>query len=334
MTFFFRALRIHELGSGTEARLESITPEDINPGEIGIRVAYSGINYKDALAITGRNRIMRSYPKVPGIDLAGTVERSATSRFAVGHKVLVTGCNIGEVLDGGMTEYVRVPADAVVAVPEGLDLRESMALGTAGFTAALAIRRMLENHQKPEMGPIAVTGATGGVGSIAISILKQLGFTVAAITGKPSTASHYLKLLGADKIIDRTTLDVGTRPLEKAIWGGAVDNLGGETLTWLMRTTGKAGNIASIGLAQGHAITGTGMPFILRGITLLGINSVEVPRTWREEIWQQLAGPWKPVHLSDQIAVNTVNLEKVPETCEALIRGNSCGRTVVRIADS
>lgn len=327
----FKALRIHQLDKGTEARLESIGLDDLNAGEVVVRIAWSCINYKDALAVTGRGKIMRGYPKVAGIDLSGTVESSQSSAFKPGDKVLVTGCNIGEVLDGGLAEYARLPADAVIPLPAGLTLREAMALGTAGFTAALGIRRMLENHQTPEMGTIAVTGPTGGVGSVAISILSRLGFKVAAITGKKAVAQDYLTALGAHEVIDRTELDYGKRPMEKAIWGGAVDTLGGDTLTWLTRTTKQWGNIASIGLAQSHKLDTTVMPFILRGVSLLGINSVEVPRAWREAVWQELAGPWKPESLNDRIASRTVSLEQVPEACAALINGGELGRTVVEI---
>lgn len=330
----FKALRIHERDKATEARLETLTLDDLNPGdmadEVVIRVAYSSINYKDALAVTGRGKIMRGYPKVAGIDLSGTVERSKSAAFKVGDKVLVTGCNIGEALDGGLAEYARLPASAVVALPAGLSLQEAMALGTAGFTAALAVKRMLENHLTPQHGTIAVTGPTGGVGSVAISILKKLGFRVAAITGKANSAADYLKALGADEIVDRTALDVGKRPLEKALWGGAVDNLGGDTLTWLTRTVQPWGCIASIGLAQSHKLETTVMPFILRGVSLLGINSVDVPREWREAVWRQLAGPWKPATLA-QIAPRTATLEQLPEVCAALVEGGQQGRTVVRI---
>lgn len=327
----FKALRIHEVDKGTEARLESIGLGDLSVGGIVVRIAYSCINYKDALAVTGRGKIMRGYPKVAGIDLSGTVESCESDAFKPGDPVLVTGCNIGEVLDGGLAEYARLPAEAVIPLPAGLTLREAMALGTAGFTAALGVRRMLENHQKPEMGTIAVTGPTGGVGSVAISILSQLGFKVAAVTGKKAAAQDYLTALGASEVIDRAEVDYGNRPLEKAIWGGAIDTLGGDTLTWLTRTTRQWGNIASIGLAQSHKLDTTVMPFILRGVSLLGINSVEVPRAWREAVWQDLAGTWKPERLNDRIASRTVSLEQVPEVCAALIEGDELGRTVVEI---
>ncbi|MGH8505016.1 MAG: YhdH/YhfP family quinone oxidoreductase [Stenotrophobium sp.] len=326
----FRALRIHQDGKATHARLENITLDDLGAGEVTVRVQWSGINYKDALAVTGKGRIMKGFPKIAGIDLAGIVERSGDLRYKKGDAVLVTGCNIGEVLDGGYTEIARLPADILVPLPAGLTLREAMAIGTAGFTAALALRRMLENHQAPDMGPIAVTGPTGGVGSVAIDLFKRAGFTVHAITGKAGIADDYLKALGADAVIARQSLELGKKPLESALWGGAVDNLGGETLAWLTRTVRPWGNIASIGLAQSHELNTTVMPFILRGVSLLGIHSVECPRAWRENIWQKLAGEWKPRHL-DRIISREVTLDDLPAVCEEFIAGTVQGRTLVRI---
>ncbi|HEX4871644.1 MAG TPA: YhdH/YhfP family quinone oxidoreductase [Nevskiaceae bacterium] len=328
----FRALRVHQVEKATRAQIEDISLDDLSPGEVVIRVAYSGINYKDALAVTGKGRIMKGYPRVAGIDLSGVVESSSDARYVPGQAVLVTGCNIGELLDGGLAEYARVPAEAVVALPTGLTLFEAAAIGTAGFTAALALRRMLENHQTPELGPIAVTGPTGGVGSIAIGLFKRAGFSVTAITGKKSWASDYLQQLGANEVISRQTLEMGKKPLETALWGGAVDNIGGETLAWLTRTTRPWGNIASIGLAQSHELSTTVMPFILRGVSLLGIHSVECPRSWRLELWQKLAHDWKPRGLDKLIATRVVGLDEVPGICEELIDGTVQGRTVVRLA--
>ncbi len=327
----FKALRVHQIEKATESRLESITVDQLSAGDVVVRVAYSGINYKDALAVTGKGRIMKGFPKVAGIDFSGVVETSASPRYKPGDKVLVTGCNIGEVLDGGFAEVARVPADAVVALPSGLSLREAMAIGTAGFTAALALRRMLENHQSPAMGPIAVTGPTGGVGGIAIDLFKRAGFTVHAITGKAGVADDYLKSIGADAVLARQSLEMGKKPLESATWGGAVDNLGGETLAWLTRTTRPWGNIAAIGLAQGFELSTTVMPFILRGVSLLGIHSVECPRPWREALWQRLASDWKPQHL-DRIVTREIALEDLPKVCGEFVAGTIQGRTVVRIA--
>ena len=326
----FKALRIHQVGKTTEARIEQISLNDLGPGEVIVRVQWSGINYKDALAVTGKGRIMKGFPKVAGIDLAGVVESSSDTRYQAGDKVLVTGCNIGEVLDGGYAEVARLPADILVPLPAGLTLREAMAIGTAGFTAALALRRMLENHQAPSMGPIAVTGPTGGVGSLAIDLFKRVGFTVHAITGKAGAADEYLKALGADEVVSRQSLDLGKKPLESALWGGAVDNLGGETLAWLTRTTRPWGNIASIGLAQSHEINTTVMPFILRGVSLLGIHSVECPRRWREDIWQHLSTIWKPRHF-DRLIAREIGLDDLPVVCEEFIAGKIQGRTLVRV---
>lgn len=328
----FTALRVHALDkTRTEARFETLDIADLSPGEVVIRVAWTGINYKDALAVTGAGRILKGSPKVPGIDLAGHVESSSDARYSKGEAVLVTGCDIGEIFDGGYAEFARVAADSIVRKPEGLTLREAMALGTAGFTAAMALRRMLENHQAPDMGPIAVTGPTGGVGSIAIDLFKRAGFTVHAITGKAGKSDDYLRALGADEIVSRQALTMGTKPLENALWGGAVDNLGGETLAWLTRTVKPWGNIGSIGLAQSHELHTTVMPFILRGVSVLGIHSVQCPRAWREDIWSKLAGEWKPRAL-DRLVTREVTLDQLPAACADLIAGTVTGRTLVRVA--
>ncbi|WP_028080934.1 YhdH/YhfP family quinone oxidoreductase [Solimonas soli] len=328
----FTALRVHSPEKNrTEARFDSLQVDELSAGEVVIRVAWSGINYKDALAVTGKGRILKKFPLVPGIDLAGHVESSSDARYQPGDAVLVTGCNIGEVHDGGYAELARVKADSIIRKPAGLTLRETMALGTAGFTAAFALRRMLENHQAPAMGPIAVTGPTGGVGSVAIDLFKRAGFTVHAITGKAGKADDYLRRLGADEVISRQALDIGSKPLESARWAGAVDNLGGETLAMLTRTVKPWGNIASIGLAQSHELATTVMPFILRGVSILGIHSVECPRAWREDIWDKLSGEWRPRTL-DRLVTREVALRDVPAACEDLIAGTVTGRTLVRVS--
>lgn len=326
----FRALRVHQADKATRAQLDTISLQDLTAGEVVVRVQWSGINYKDALAVSGKGRIMRAFPRVAGIDLAGVVEQSDAPEYRAGDAVLVTGCNIGELLDGGYAEYARVPADAVIRLPQGLSAQEAMAIGTAGFTAALALRRMLENHQVPAMGPIAVTGPTGGVGSIAIDLFKRAGFIVHAVTGKADRSADYLRALGADDVIARQSVELGSKPLEKALWGGAVDNLGGATLTWLTRTVRPWGNIASIGLAQSHELATTVMPFILRGVSLLGIHSVECPRPWREAIWQKLSGDWKPRQLA-RIATRVVTLDELPAACQDLIAGTVTGRILVKL---
>lgn len=325
----FKALRVHP-GNGPVAHFDTISLDELTAGSVVIRVAYSCLNYKDALAISGKGAILRGLPKTAGIDLSGVVESSADASFKAGDKVLVTGCNIGETLDGGLAEFARVPAEAVVPLPKTLSLFEAMALGTAGFTAAMALRRMLENHQTPDRGPIAVTGPTGGVGGIALGLFKRAGFSTAAITGKKDSAD-YLRKLGADEVIDRAAIDFGSKPLEKAVWGGAVDNLGGDTLTYLTRTVRPWGNIACIGLAQSPALNTTVMPLILRGVSLLGIHSVDVPRAWRLDLWKKLATEWKPAGLKELIVRSVIGLDEVPRACEELVAGQALGRYVVRI---
>jgi acrylyl-CoA reductase (NADPH) len=326
----FNALRVQQGPGGRFARLESVTLDELTPGEVVVRVAYSCLNYKDALAVTGKGAIARGYPRTAGIDLSGVVETSTDAAFRPGDRVLATGAGIGESLDGGLAERARLPAAALVPLPKGLSLLEAMALGTAGFTAALALRRLLENHQVPELGPIAVTGATGGVGGIALGLLKRAGFAATAITGKPDSAP-YLRELGADEVLARESLTTAGKPLETAVWGGAIDNLGGETLTYLTRTVRPWGNIACIGLAQSPALNTTVMPLILRGISLLGIHSVDVPRAWRLAVWDKLAGDWKPHHIERLIVRAVIGLEEVPRACEELIKGAARGRYVVRI---
>ena len=326
----FKALRVHQTDAGTESRFDQITVSDLTEGEVVIATHYSSLNFKDALAVSGKGKIMRRFPLVAGIDGAGVVESSTDERFKPGDQVLVTGNGVGEALDGGLGERMRIPAKFLVSLPTGMSLQESMMLGTAGFTAGLAVQRMLDNHQSPDMGPIVVTGPTGGVGSIAVDVLSNLGFEVAAMTGKAEAQADYLKMLGASQIIDRTTLDFGRRPLEKALWGGAVDNVGGEPLTYLTRTVNQWGNIASIGLAASHKLETTVMPFILRGVNLLGINSVEVPMPLRKAIWDKLAGEWKPRNLA-AIASHNVSLDDVPAFCDQLMAGQITGRAVVSV---
>jgi acrylyl-CoA reductase (NADPH) len=326
----FKALRVQQGPGGRFARFESVTLDELTPGDVVIRVAYSCLNYKDALAVTGKGSIARGYPRTAGIDLSGVVETSSDPAYRPGDRVLATGAGIGESLDGGLAERARLPAAALVPLPRGLSLLEAMALGTAGFTAALALRRLLENHQAPGQGPIAVTGATGGVGGIALGLLKRVGFTTAAITGKADAAA-YLRELGADEVLERASLVSAGKPLETAVWGGAVDNLGGDTLAYLTRTVRPWGNIACIGLAQSPTLNTTVMPLILRGVSLLGIHSVEVPRAWRLAVWEKLAGEWKPHDIGRLVVRAVIGLEEVPRACEELVAGGARGRYVVRI---
>jgi len=325
----FKALRVHQDGGKVVARLATLTLDDLSPGEVVIRGEWSSINYKDALATTGKGRILRRYPLVAGVDIAGTVASSADSRFCPGDVVAVHGCGLSETRDGGFSEVARVPADCVNKLPPAIDARTAMAIGTAGFTAALAIHRLEQNGQVPELGPIAVTGATGGVGSVAINLLAGLGYRVTALTSK-STSDDYLRGLGATEILHLKGLELGTKPLEKTLWGGAVDNLGGPMLAWLTRTVAPHGNIASIGLAQGAEFNTTVMPFILRGVSLLGINSVEIPLKLRADIWRRLAGDLKPTCLA-QIVSREVPLAEVLDVVDAWVDGNVVGRCLVRL---
>jgi acrylyl-CoA reductase (NADPH) len=323
----FRALRVHKLENGIESRLETLSIGDLSPGEVTIQANYSSINYKDVLAVTGKGKIMRRFPLVAGVDVAGVVTESADGRFQPGDEVLVTGCGMGESHDGGFAEVARVPADWVVPLPEGLDLYAAMALGTAGFSAALAIDRLEQNGQQLDAGPIIVSGASGGVGSIAIDLLNGRGYEVVALSRKPE-ASAYLQSLGAAEVLDAAIATVSDRPLEKAQWSGAVDNVGGDTLAWLTQTVKPWGNIASIGMAGGTDVHATVMPFILRGISILGITSANCPIARRRKIWKRLATDLKPQHL-DKIVAGTVKLDGLPATSEKILSGQHRGRYVV-----
>jgi len=325
----FKAYRIHEIDKKIVARFEQLELDDLAEGDVVIRVLYSDINYKDALAATGAGKILRKYPLVGGIDLAGVVESSADPRCKPGDHVLVTGCGLSEVHDGGYAEYARVKGEWVIPMPDGLGAFRAMALGTAGFTAALAIHRMEHNGQTPAKGPIVVTGATGGVGSIAIDMLAGRGYEVVAVTGKAESVD-YLRGLGATQVLLRKEIDFGKRPLEAVRFGGAIDNVGGETLTWLTRTVDTWGNIASIGLAGGAELHTTVMPFILRGINLLGINSSATLRPMRLVVWNRIATDLKPRHL-DQIVTQTIDFDALPAAFKSYMDGTVTGRTVVKI---
>jgi NADPH2:quinone reductase len=326
----FRAYRIHRNDGRIDARFDEVTLEDLTPGDVVVRVRYSDINYKDALAATGKAPILRKYPLAGGIDLAGEVVSSADSRYVAGQPVLVTGCNLSETQDGGYSEYSRLQGDWIIPLPDGFSLVDSMRLGTAGFTAALAIHRMEQNGTAPGKGPIVVTGATGGVGSLAINMLAGRGYEVIAISGKPQ-ADDYLLALGAAKILRRQELELGSKPLEAVKWAGAIDNVGGELLTWLTRTVDFWGNIASIGLAGSHELKTTVMPFILRGVNLLGINSGVTPRDVRLDIWQRIATDLRPAQL-ERIADKLVDFDELPAQFDDYIHGRITGRIVVKIA--
>ena len=327
----FRAYRIDEQDGKIVAGFQELEIDELTAGNVVVKVSHSTINYKDALAATGAGKILRRYPLNGGIDLAGVVVSSEDAEFQPGTAVLVNGCGLSESFDGGYSEYARLDSKSLVPIPEGLDAHGAMQLGTAGYTAALAIHRMEQNGQLPENGPVVVTGATGGVGSIAIDMLAGRGYEVVALTGK-KTEEDYLKRLGASRILIRDELDLGKRPMEKALWAGAIDNLGGEYLTWLTRTMDYGGNIASIGLAASHVLNTTVMPFILRAVCLLGINSVDTPRDLRLAVWSRIAGDLRPQHL-DEIGGRTIDFDDLPGSFQAYLDGKITGRIVVRISD-
>ena len=311
------------------SRMGTLAAEQLDAGEVTIRVHYSSINYKDALAATGAGKIIRRFPCVGGIDLCGEVVDSADARFKPGDKVIATSFDIGVAHHGGYAEYARVPAGWVVALPAGLDLFEAMALGTAGFTAALGIVRMEDNGLAPANGPVIVTGATGGVGALAIDMLAQLGYHVVALTGKEAE-TDYLKMLGAAEILLRSTIDFDkVRPLEAARWAGAVDNVGGQILHWVLATMKQAGTVASIGNAASFNIDTTVFPFILRGVSLLGVDSGYMGFPTRQRVWDRLATDLKPRHLAE--VTRTIAFDELPAAFDDFIHGRVKGRTVVRI---
>ena len=325
----FPAFRIHDDPAGYRAGIEDIALDDLSPGDVVIRVAHSSINFKDALAGTGKGRILRKPVLVGGIDVAGHVVASTDKAFKEGDAVLCTGCGLSETRDGGYAQYARLEAKWTIPLPAGLTLRESMILGTAGFTAALALHRMEQNDQHPDLGPIVVTGATGGVGMLAIDILTRAGYEAHAISGKPEHAD-VLRSIGARAVLPRDTLAEATRPLESVRFGGAIDNVGDPLLAALTRVVQPYGNIASCGLAGSHGLATTVMPFIIRGVSLLGIASAGTARPVRETVWQKLAGEWKPANL-ERICTREATLAQMPSIFAAMLAGNSFGRTLVTL---
>jgi NADPH2:quinone reductase len=324
----FKAFRVHNEDGKISSRFDQLNLDQIGSGNVVIRAAYSNINYKDALAATGAGRIMKRFPLVAGIDAAGYVHSSEDPRFKKDEPVLVVGCGLGEAHDGGFSEFVKVEGDWIVPLPQGLSLRDAMAIGTAGFTSAMAIQRMEDNGQVPENGPVLVTGATGGVGGMATSMLAGLGYHVAAMTIVGE--ERYLESIGAAEVVDGNTLEMGQRPLEKGLWAGAVDAVGGKVLAWITRTMMPLGNIAAIGLAGGHDLVTTVMPFILRGVNLLGINSTYCPVKLREKVWSRLATDLKPAAM-DIIVNRTVAFDDLADLFNDYIEGKVTGRTVVEI---
>lgn len=328
MTVTFRALRIHQHDAGVRSAIEPVTVDELSPGEVVVRVAWSSLNFKDALAVTGRGRILRGSPRIPGVDLSGHVTASSDPRFEPGDAVVATGYELGMSHDGGLAEYARLPADWVVPLPPGLSLHQAMQLGTAGFTAGLAISRLEQLDLAPGNGPVVVTGASGGVSVVVIDQLARLGYEVVAITSKAEQADA-LRALGAAEVLLRGDLEMGRKPLETARFAAAFDSVGGETLAWLTRVMRQRGLIAAYGNASGTDLVTTVFPFILRGVALVGIDSAATAMPQRLRVWQRLAGDLQPRHLPSQC--RDIGLEAVVSTCESMVAGRHSGRSVVRL---
>ena len=325
----FKCFRINQLEDKIVSGLENIDIDDLNPGDVTLKTEYSSINYKDALAATGAGKILRKFPLVGGVDVAGEVVKSDDTRFKEGDKVIAACSGLSETNDGGYSEYARITSEAAIKLPENMDTKTSMAIGTAGFAAGLALYKMKINKQIPEMGPIVVTGSTGGVGSIAIDMLSAAGFETVAITRK-KTHDDYLKSIGTSEIICLEDMEIGERPLEKAQFGGGIDNVGGTLLSWVLRSTVPEGNVASIGLAADFKLPTNVMPFILRGVNLLGVNSTTLPNDFKQEVWNDIANNMSPQKI-DQIINKVVTLDELPEQFQAFLDGTIVGRVLVKV---
>jgi len=323
----FQAFRIHHDDAGHRAGIETMDTDALSPGEVLVKAAYSSVNYKDALAGSGKGRILRRYPLNGGIDVAGHVVASTDPAFKEGDAVLCTGSGLSETRDGGYGQYVRLDARWTIPLPAGLGLRDAMIIGTAGFTAALALLRMQDNRQTPSLGPIAISGASGGVGQLAIDIFSRAGYEVHAISGK---SAHFdaLLALGAHTCIDRHQLAFSGKPMDSARFGGALDTVGNGMLAGLLPLIAPYGNVALCGNAAGIAFDSTVMPFIIRGVSLLGIASAGTAYDIRHTLWQHLADDWKPRHL-DRIASADIALSQLPDAFDRLLAGEACGRIVV-----
>jgi len=326
----FKAFRVFNDNGGIAGRVVEMKLDELSPGEVVFRMAYSSVNYKDALAATGAGgKIIRKYPLTGGIDAAGTVVSSSDSRFKAGDAVICTSYDMGVAHDGGYGEYCRVPADWVVPLPAGLTVFESMALGTAGYTAGLAIELLELNGLAPQNGKVLVNGATGGVATLAMDMLARQGYDITAVTGKEDEQA-FLKQLGASEVLPRRSIDPGKRPLEKALWAAAFDSVGGEQLAWLTRTMQPHGLIASFGNAGGVELNTTVLPFILRGVRLIGVDSAYSPMPLRRKVWARLATDLKPRHL-DSIA-HLIKLNDLPGQFERMLQGRARGRAVVDLS--
>ena len=326
----FRAYRTFEDDGKVQSRFVDMRVDELDPGDVVVRTKYSTINYKDALSYNGTGKIMRKFPTVAGIDMSGTVESSSDTRWRKGDKVIVHAYDMGVAHDGGYSEFVRVPGDWIVRRPESMTAFDAMTLGTAGFTAALAIHLMQHNGLEPGNGPVAVTGATGGVGCVAVEILAKLGYDVVAISSKAKEEGNWLRSIGAKEVLPRQEIDLSKiRPLGPATYAGAVDNLGGEILAWLLSMQKVGGTVAAVGLAADMKLNTTVAPFILRGVHLLGADSANCPMTLRQTLWNKLAVAWRPDRVHDQ--VRTIDFEDLPTHFDAYLKGMVRGRTVVRV---
>ncbi len=325
-----KAYRIFNENNKIEGLISDVPVGDIGHGEVVFKTAYSSVNFKDALAATGvGGKIIRNYPLIGGIDAAGTVLSSSDARFKIGDEIICTSYDMGVAHDGGFSEVCRVPADWVVPLPKGLTLFDAMALGTAGYTAGLAVELLELNGMASNKGRVLVNGATGGVGSLAIDMLAALGYSVTAVTGK--AAEHdFLRKLGAAEILDRASIDLGTRPLEKPLWAAAFDSVGGDQLAWLTRTMQPQGLIASFGNAGGIELKTSVLPFILRGVRLIGVDSAVTPMPLRKRVWARLASDLKPRHLADIAQV--IGLTDLPDYFARMVKGGIRGRVVVRLS--
>lgn len=325
----FKAYLTTQEGKTSKTDFVDYSVDQLDAGEVLINVDYSTVNYKDALSATGAGRIIRRFPCIGGIDLAGTVEASTDAAFKVGDKVIAHSYDVGVAHHGGYAQKARMPASWLVPIPRGMSTFDAMSYGTAGFTAAQAVHRMQHDGLRPANGPVLVNGATGGVGMVAIEILAKLGYDVVAVTGKEKDVG-LLKALGAKEVLIRGQFEMTEKPLGAETYAGAVDNLGGEQLSWLTRVMKIGGTIASIGLAQGWEVKTTVMPFILRGVSLLGIDSVNCPMELRRELWTKLANEWKCDKLASHC--RTVSFEALPSVFEAYVKGAVTGRTVVKVS--
>lgn len=326
----YKALVVREEGDEFSRQVEEVPLSFLPEGEVLIKVSYAGLNYKDALSASGHKGVTRKYPHTPGVDASGVVEKSSSSEFSPGQEVIVTSFDLGMNTKGGFAEYISVPAGWVVPLPEGLTLKDAMIMGTAAFTAALALHKMEKSGQNPEMGELVVTGASGGVGSMAVAILAKRGYRVIASSGKQE---HYawLKSIGAKRCISREEAnDESGRPLLRAKWAGAIDTVGGNTLSTLIKACGKEGSVAVCGLVGSHELQTTVYPFILNGVNILGVDSAETPIQLRKQIWQKLATDYRPEGLAEMGRI--VDLEEIPDYMDEILGGETAGRIVAEIA--